>query len=183
MTKHIRVLVMSLFFAFGAVAISGSPAQADWLIEPYLGYHTGKLKVSSADSDANGVTYGGRLGFQSFTGLMLGADYMTGAWTAKTNPHQDMTPKELGVFVGYDFPVLMRVYATYFFDSKLDFDNGSNLEGHDMRLGVGFKTLIPLVTINLEYGFGNYDKSHGHSLSNEYKTNYYGLTVSLPLTL
>ena len=61
---------------------------------------------------------------------------------------------KLGVFAGYDFPLFVRAWASYFLDiSREDADgNESNTDSIDgvVGLGVGF-TFLPLVSLNVEY--------------------------------
>lgn len=166
-------------------ATSALPAHADLLLEPYAGYYFGKMKVSGTNTDAKttGPGLGARVGYQTL-GFMVGADYMTGMWTDDSNPKNDITPNDLGVFVGYNFPILVRAYLTYVPTSKLKAKNSSatsDLEGNSMKFGVGF-TALPMVSINVEYIKGTYDKANGAKLTNKYNTDSYGLSVSLPLT-
>jgi hypothetical protein len=159
--------------------VVGAESQASFLIEPYLGYHMGKFEVSGNKDDAKGTSYGGRLGFSQL-GFQFGADYMGGNWDIDSSPKFKASASNLGVFVGYDFPILLRVYGSYFFDSKLK--DSSTFEGNMIRLGVGFSP-IPLLDINLEYLMGKYDKLNGSSLPSEAKLNMLGVTVSIPFTL
>ncbi len=174
-----------LFFLSALTLGFVSSANAGVMIEPYLGYYLGKEK-GLATSDFNGVGYGARLGYASMIGLNLGVEYMSGMLKEKSDPKSDLTPGSLGVFVGFDFPILLRVYATYFVMDKLTAKadgESSKLEGSKgVKLGVGF-TPLPLFSVNLEYGASEFDKVDGDSISsNPLKTSYYGLSVSLPLT-
>jgi hypothetical protein len=57
------------------------------------------------------------------------------------------------------------------------------LEGKGgLKLGVGF-TVLPLVSVNLEYLASSFNKAGASTLSPEWKTSGYGLSVSLPLSL
>ncbi len=178
--------MLGLFKRISLLALAAgfvSSANASILIEPYLGYHTGKSKQTTTE-DFSGMTYGARLGYQQL-GFMLGLDYMTGKWTEKGTPNVDLTPSSLGAFVGYNFPVMLRVYGVYGFQNSVKAEAGgtsSKLEGSPaLKLGVGF-TALPLVSINLEYMTATYDKSDGHTLNPNMTSTAYGLTVSLPFT-
>ncbi|MBX3022159.1 MAG: outer membrane beta-barrel protein [Bdellovibrionales bacterium] len=178
----LRNLGLGLLSAL-AIGFAAPKAQAAILLEPYLGYHTGKYDSGSREYDLSGLNFGARLGYQNL-GLQLGLDYMTGAWTVKTDPSLDAEPSDLGLFVGYQFPVMMRVYGVYNLQSKNKAKSSagsSTLEGSGIKLGVGF-TSLPLVAVNLEYRSSTYTKVDGNSLSKNAKDNTYGLTVSLPLT-
>ncbi len=174
--KHL-LSVITAFFVLGA-----TNAQAGLLIEPYAGYHTGDFKFGSTKYDFGGAAYGGRLGY-SRLGLQLGADYMAGKWTIDVDPSDFKGDiNNLGAFIGYSFPILVRVYATYFFNSSIK-DSNTKYEGNTTRLGVGFSPL-PFVDINLEYMTGTYDKVDGQSISGtKPKFDVYGVSLSVPFDL
>jgi hypothetical protein len=176
---------ISLGFAAAVVSVMmGSVANASLLLEPYLGYHTGKYTQGSTDQNLSGVSYGGRLGFQQL-GFMGGIDYMTGSWKDDASPNSStVTPSNLGVFVGYNFPILVRVYGEYGFSNSLKLSNngGSDtLKGTGIKLGVGF-TALPFLSINLEYITDTYTKDSNGTLTPEVTDKLYGVSVSLPLT-
>ena len=160
-----------------------STAHAGVLIEPYLGYLTGKVEQSSNDWDISGVNFGARLGYKSFLGLMGGLDYMTGKLEDDANPKNDVTPSQLGVFVGFEFPILLRVYGVYGISNKAEFKDSATTNkyegGDNIKLGVGF-TALPLLSINLEYIMASYDEMDGNSLTNDLNIKTYGLSVSAP---
>ncbi len=166
-----------------AMALILTPrAHASLLLEPYLGYHTGTVKNPNS-VDMSGVSMGGRLGLQNL-GLMGGIDYMTGSWTAKSTPSATVTPSDLSVFVGFNFPIMLRVYAEYGLSSALKFATSAGNDtdkGTNIKLGVGFTT-FPLISINVEYIAGTYTKHDGGSLNPTVTDSMLGLTVSLPLT-
>ncbi|HAG91602.1 MAG TPA: hypothetical protein DCL41_07005 [Bdellovibrionales bacterium] len=169
--------IKSLAVAF---AVMVSPlSHASFLIEPYLGYHFGTYDRGSADDTAKGPTFGGRLGFSNL-GLQFGADYMGGNWELDRSPKFNGSASNLGVFVGYDFPILVRAYASYFFDAKLQ--DTTKYEGNLIRFGVGLSP-VPLIDVNLEYITATYDKANGNSQSPNHKLSMFGVTVSVPLSL
>jgi hypothetical protein len=143
-------------------------AQAGLLIEPVVGYSFGNASIdlevpstpSANDSDKNsakGTSYGGRLGYQNF-GFQLGLDYL--ASNLKTDGDAFKTSEFAG-FVGFEFPILLRVYAGYIFSGT------GTLEGDDQdfkfksgtgpKVGIGF-TLLPFLDINLEYRSVKYEQ-------------------------
>lgn len=162
----------------------GAQAQADVLFEPYLGYHMATIsQTGSEDSKSTGVTLGTRLGYETM-GFSVGGEFMTGMWKDDSDPKNDLTPQDLGVFVGYEFPILVRVYGGYVPKAKLKFKNsaGSNtVEGTAMKVGVGY-TGFPVIAINLEMIKSSYDKIDGISLANKIEASGFGLTISAPLT-
>ena len=181
----------SLGLGFAAVMLSLvmiPQAGASLLVEPYLGYHVGNETIGSPSTSValNGVTFGGRVGFQKL-GFMAGGDLMTGSWNqagTSTMASSTGTPTDLGVFAGYNFPVLIRVYGVYGLSSQFKSTQAgvnSTTSGTDMKLGVGF-TMFPLISINLEYITGTYTKTNAGPITPNTTTSLFGVTVSVPLT-
>lgn len=159
-----------------------SVAQAGFMIEPYVGYETGSSKQSgSPDSDYTGTTLGARLGY-GMLGLSFGLDYTMASGTIDetTPPDTDVDATDMGLFVSYEFPILLRVYATYILSSKADVGQPEDIEGSGMKLGVGF-TGLPFVVINLEMTNRTFDEYDGQPITPEIDLNTYALVVSLPL--
>lgn len=181
-------IATKLNLLFATVVVSSMlilpAANASLLLEPYLGYHLGSWSQGGTSNNMNGVSYGGRVGLQHL-GLMGGIDFMGGNWTDKASPSNTVTPSDLGVFVGFNFPVMIRVYGMYGFNSALKFENSGTSDtykGSDLKLGLGF-TALPFVSINLEYITGTYTKHNAGTLTNNLTDSMFGLTVSLPLVL
>ena len=80
----------------------------------------------------------------------------------------------MGAFVGYDFPILVRAWATYFFDVTYSPETGSDLTATGTSFGVGF-TGLPFVSLNAEYRMLSFDDS-------ELDSSEVFLSASLPLT-
>lgn len=152
-------------------------AQGSYMIEPYLGYYKGDFKRNSSYTDVDGFGYGARAGFV-FTEIQLGLDYMLGTMEDNGTPKSSVKPELLGVFVGYKLPVLLRLFAVYFFNDK--YKSGTHVyEGNEIKLGLGFTTW-PLINLNIEYTFGKLDEDHGTTMGTSYKTNFFGLSLSAP---
>ena len=139
------------------------PASAGLLIEPVVGYNVAKFGVDNPSYDeekAIGPSFGGRLGYQKL-GFQLGLDYLHSSLDVDDNAFKEnVTSNEWAGFVGFEFPVLLRVYAGYIFaatgESKLTGNQKLELsEGSGMKLGVGF-TGLPFVDINFEYRKGTF---------------------------
>jgi hypothetical protein len=180
-------LILSWFTRFTAAItlafIFMPTSNASILVEPYLGFDTGHWTAGTASSSMSGTTFGGRLGYQEL-GFMAGLDYMTGHWTDNATPSDTWTPSDLGLFVGFNFPVMLRVYGVYGISSRLSGSNsnGSNdIKGSDLKLGVGF-TMFPLISINVEYIAGTYTKDDSGTIKDNLSDKMLGVTVSLPLT-
>ena len=189
--KHI---ILSLL-AFTFVSFAQTQVQAGILIEPYIGYEMGKITAEATvggtpvpvgDADYDGYNLGARLGFSTL-GFSFGADYMLS--TGEDEDKDESSMNHLGAFVGFDFPVLFRVYAVYMFSVKnTQKDTANNtetdLEGSGYKLGVGF-TGLPFVSINLEAIVREFDEESGTVLGQPYtlslKTASTMLSVSIPL--
>lgn len=174
------------------------PANAALLIEPVLGYNMGtKFDIEDGKnySGGSGPSFGGRLGYQNL-GFQIGLDYLN----SNINPdHKDFDSNikmnEWAGFVGFEFPILLRIYAGYIFSAsgqstkydanagagnqKLELDGGSGL-----KAGVGF-TVLPFLDINFEMRQGTFDdnKLGGTSITNDVKYSTYMLGISLPFTI
>ena len=195
MKQYLRILSFVAFF-------TASSANAGLLLEPYLGYIVsggGDAKFSSGgstwDLDYSGLQLGGRLGFSKL-GLMAGLDYSFGSHEVEstsgaTTFKDDVDRDQLGFFVGYQFPMMLRVWGTYFFNAASEgtqtgdhlFENTDEFSGSGMALGVGY-TGLPFLSINLEYRTFDYDewKSNGVDQANfqKYETTEILLSVSAP---
>ena len=162
-------------------------AQAGFLIEPYVGYSfAGDFDLGSVNnSDFDGLTLGGRLGYQSW-GFIFGLDYSLQALTFEdksTNSENDSDKSQFGLFVGYDLPILFRAWATYFLSSTIEPDNGGDVEsGNGYGFGFGY-TGLPFVSLNLEYRKISYGEAAGASLSEDADAKEILFSVSLPLNL
>lgn len=168
-----------LLTAFAALMIvSGPLAKADLLLEPYMGYYFGK--TDPGDKATKGYGLGGRVGYSSL-GFQVGVDYMLGEWVVEqTGSDFEGSLNNLGIFAAYEFPILLRVFGTYFFDAE--FKDTAKYEGKAIRLGVGFSP-VPLVDVNLEYVTSTYDELNGSSLTTDLETKMYGISVSIPFEL
>lgn len=206
-SRKIRILFVSLLFSS---LFTTQTFAASFLVEPSLGYAL-KSKLTDEDSSdptqdfemkSSPLVYGMRLGMQSF-GLMLGLDYrreaksdydfkdiFTGA-TADVKAHK----RDIGLFVGYNFPVFWRAWASYYFDSRLTFDSTpdptdiEHYKGNGFTLGLGY-TGFPLISLNLEYSQTKYDSAEradglefDFASSNDVKHQNIILSVSLPFRL
>jgi hypothetical protein len=163
-------------------------ANAGLLLEPYLGYVSGQYKQTSS-YNFTGTELGARVGY-TMMGFAVGADYTSGSFTDDSSTKNKMTVGDLGVFVAYKFPILLRAYATYVPSAKVKFDvSGADLtfqKGNSMKLGVGF-TGLPFVVINLEYITATYEEADiggvTGTLSPKATSTAYALTVSAPFDL
>lgn len=169
------------------------PATAGLLIEPVVGYNVGSFESENIDKENfTGPSFGGRLGYQNL-GLQLGIDYLRSSLSVDDNSYKsDLTTSEWAGFVGFEFPILLRVYAGYIFSGtgETKFNDGTSREklelknGTGMKLGVGF-TALPFLDINFEYRKGKYDefKFDGTKFDEDSDYTAYMIGVSLPFVL
>lgn len=165
-----------------------SNANAGLLLEPYVGYGMGSSKIGTSKFDDSGLEYGARVAFETM-GFFVGGEYMGASITSKpkTGTSTKETITNLGLTAGYQFPVLIRAFATYYFDAqaKLDSTTPTTVKGSGMKVGVGY-TGFPIIAINLEYFMVSYTKGTiggvSGTLTNKIDANFIGLSVSAPFT-
>lgn len=172
-----------------------SQAHASLLVEPVLGYNVAsKVEFDGGDSysGGRGVGWGGRLGYQKL-GLQLGVDYLNSTIDMDDKDFaKDLKTSEWAGFVGFEFPILLRVYAGYIFssigesryevagvDQKLDLKGGTG-----PKVGIGF-TALPFLDINFEYRKVTFDdnKLGGAKMDDDVNYNTYFVGLSLPFNL
>lgn len=186
-----------MLIAYFFTAISAS---ANVLIEPHLGYNLSggqndyKVSGFNVSTKYTGPQYGARLGY-NFHGLMAGGAYTHATFDLKatafgiTNTSKEKQD-DLGIFIGYDAPVLFRVWATYFFSSKMTETTGPSQgdwnKGHTTELGIGYKP-IPFLSLNLMYRMLSFDKQSvagvESSMSPKYEPTEVVLGVSVPFNI
>lgn len=191
--KKVKKCGLLFGFVFIAGAMSAQSASAALLIEPHVGFNLhGSGESGSTDYSYNGAQLGARIGYQNL-GLMAGMDFTHSGFEleSKTNGSKsttDMTRNELGVFVGYNFPVLIRAWGAYYFTNTMKADNTTETKykGNTKELGVGF-TGLPFLSINLMYRMVTHDEYESNissgSLNPDLDFKEIVLGVSLPLTL
>lgn len=147
------LLISSFLFACNANALL--------LVEPHLGLNisgTGHNSTVPAKTfDYKGGQYGLKLGAQ-YLNAMAGLDYNHSSFEQMTSGYKNsFGRKELGIFLGYNFPAVARFWTTYFFSNTATAENASGLiptgakyEGHTFEFGGGYSG-IPYVSINFAY--------------------------------
>lgn len=139
------------------IMIAGFQANAGIMIEPYIGYN---LAGEFNNDDTSGVNIGGRLGYSLPMLVSLGIDYNMGEYTHDVSGTDvDVDHSKFGLFVAVDLPILLRAWATYYLNAKAE-QGANEYEGSGFGLGVGF-TMLPFVSLNLEYRSVNYDDFNG----------------------
>ncbi|MBD64224.1 MAG: hypothetical protein CME62_03400 [Halobacteriovoraceae bacterium] len=165
-----------------------SVASAGTLIEPYAGMFLNSTYDGDVEGDLSGNAVGMRLGFQQL-GFMAGLDGRRAFVNLEpeTGDDADYTMTQLGFFVGYNFPVLLRVWGEYVFalDGVNDDDSDVKLKkGSGFLIGLGY-SLLPFISLNLEYGsVGTTEIESSTGTSDlEIDNNVLFLSLSLPLTI
>lgn len=188
--KLISILTIGLAF-FSSQAFSAT------LLEPSLGFSVSskgenETGVGTSESKSNPVVLGTRFGFYHM-GLMGGLDvkqHMKSDYefSGVSTGEATMAKRDIGLFIGYNFPVFMRAWFSYHFDSRMKFDDatGQDIEyykGSGYALGVGY-TAFPLISLNLEYvrsDFDTFEQADGTEGNiSDYKHTDIILSVSLP---
>ena len=173
-----------------SLVIFSLQSKASLLIEPHVAFQfSGKVENSNPATTYSGTQYGARLGMQTF-GLMGGLDYTRSSITNKTVgiADYDSDRDQIGVFLGYKFPILLRAWGSYYFSDKNTYTNKDYYSGSGTEIGVGF-TGLPFISVNLMYRTSTYDTAYDSAtglkakLATSTKTNEIALGVSIPLNL
>ncbi len=190
--KHLKpiILTLALFFTTQAHAILH--------VEPHLGYTlfgTGQSEANPATMiKHNGTQYGLKLG-ATYLNAMAGLDYNRSSFEQLTNGYRnDFSRSEVGIFVGYNFPGIVRTWLTYFFKNTQTATSDSSLiakdseyQGNTVELGAGYNGFHPLLSVNFLYRVIAQDKLISGSTttslsgSDEISSKEIVLSVSCPL--
>lgn len=183
--------LFSTIVLFLGLVLYSSPSNAGLLIEPLVGINYIDYLDIQEESNfeaGNGVSYGGRLGYQS-NGLRVGIDYLdTSVDMADSEFNRNLELEEWGAFIGYKFPILFKAYAAYIFsaegESRLNSLTLDLKEGKGYKLGIG-TTFIPFIDINLDYRKISFDPYElgSREIGEEADLEAFLLSVSLPLDL
>lgn len=179
MKKLMKSSAFILFFCLGTYA------QAGILLEPYMAYETGKAKSPTGDSDASGTSFGARAGY-SMLGLFAALEYNAGNFTVKGTPTDStVTSNDMGISVGYKFPILVKAYVTYLLTSNSSSSTADMSGGGGTRIGVGY-TGLPFVALNFEMVSRKYTKvkpAGFAEVDQDTDVNTTAISVSLPFDI
>lgn len=174
-----------LLSIFAITLLAGVSAHAGFLIEPYFGY------IASGTATGNftlsGSEIGARLGWD-FLGFGAGLDAAvsgTTTFTPSSGSAINYTPADYGVFVCYKFPILFRVYASYFPTTKETDSTGAYENGNATKIGVQY-TGLPFIAIGLESFSENqtkYTNAAGTSSTVTGTESQTRVTISLPFSI
>lgn len=192
-TKLISKVYLTSALLFSINFLTSQQAQAGFLIEPFVGYTlSGETEDSTGSNDVTALNYGARLGLTTL-GFMYGIEYNMGNYTVEgDNGDADGDFTNLGAFVGYEFPIMFRVWFSYYFNStatpEAEGNSDFDFNGSGTSIGLGY-TGLPFVSINLVYTTNTFDEIEGTILGNSVNTSLtedltmetITLGVSLPL--
>ncbi len=174
-------------FAF-TVLFFANTARADILIEPVVGYNfnaVADFEDGERYSGGTGPSFGGRLGYQNL-GLQLGVDYLNSSLDMDDEDFdKNIDTSEWAAFVGFKFPILLRVYAGYIFSATGETEDAANNEyefskGSGYKAGIGF-TGLPFININLEYRTGTFDEIKIDGDESDSTADYQSIMLGLSL--
>lgn len=178
-------------------------ARAGWHVEPYLGY----MLIGDADDDSTtrNVEYdldyhpfllGGRFGY-NLAGFMGGIDFsLSPNFTLKnsaktvgteTSSKYDYSASYMGIFAGYNFPAMFRVWLTYYFRAELEGEElpvvDDEYKGSGFGLGFGYTGLpIPLMSLNAELRKPTFDEAFDKSTGVTSVVDYSALEFFLSIS-
>lgn len=150
----------------------------DIVLEPYLGYGTGKWLESGVSESAHGLGMGART-FLFEKGIMGGLDFSLDILNSSPNDiDTDVERNALGLFGGFSLPAFpLRAWMSFFFYDRVESRPGGQYDGGGVKFGVG-ADLFQLFSLNMEYLTSSYDEQKGKPLSqdNELKTIFFSVS-------
>lgn len=184
--KKFIILTIAMISLF----VYAEKTRAGTLVEPWIGMHLNSNmdnSILSEKKDLSGTAVGGRLGFQNF-GFMLGLAAKKGTFTiddVTTNDELEYT--QYGLFAGYDFPILLRVWIESILggSGSTNTDSGEFTSVSGSNIGIGYKA-FPFVSLNLEIGnatYKGYEFDDGTTSNRSAKISTYLFSISIPLAL
>jgi len=148
------------------------------------------------DLDYHPFLIGGRFGY-NLAGFMGGVDFslspnFTLKSTTKTvgtevSTKYDYSASYLGLFAGYNFPAMFRVWLTYFLRAELEGEElpvvDDEFKGNGFGLGFGYTGLpIPLMSLNAEIRKPTFDESFDKSTGVTSVVDYSALEFFLSIS-
>lgn len=169
-----KLLALLMFSAFSV----GSAAQA-LVVEPYYTHYISG--EDGAGNEMSGNEIGLRLGYD-FTSFTFGLDYVATGKSEYDDSPGELTPSGYGVYAAFDFPILVRAYASYMINYQYENDSGKYL-GNGSKIGIQY-TGLPYLAIGLEtakYEFDEFEADSGTTSDSNASNDYTGFTISVPL--
>ena len=184
------IAAAAIAFGFSQAAFAGIH------LEPFLGYSIagdyeadfGSALTDDGQYTSSGPQIGARVGY-GMLGFFGAVEYELSPMKPGGDNDDTIDQTNLGVSVGYEFPILIRGYATYIFQARgqAGDDNDTLYKGSGVKLGVGY-TGLPFVAINFEMTTLNYDSVESDSSLIEQNfdsldATYYTVSLSIPFDL
>lgn len=156
--NRIFVIVSILLFVKMADAFGG------YVVEPYVGLVHGEYnsKHDSTKHQYDSFAFGSRIGYR-YMGFDSGLDLTFSTPTMEQRQPVESDPSKtdyigwgVGPYIGYQFPILLRVWGSYFLHNSFSArsgDRNDSLSGNGYALGVGYQmSFIPKLDVfaNLE---------------------------------
>ncbi len=174
-----KIAITSLIVALGI----GIQAHAGFLVEPFFNQSvSGDFELGNLSADLSNTIFGARLGLTTL-GFMYGVEYATGNFSVDfTNGKLKGDTTDIGLFVGYNFPIMFRAWFSYYLSSRYEFNNSNQeFKGTGSQIGIGY-TGLPFISINLLMLNRTFDELDGSgSIDPKIKHSAYLIGVSLPL--
>ena len=174
----------NLMAVFGITVLTGLSANAGLLLEPYFSYKMSGSASFSSGSSMTGNELGARVGY-GMLGFAVGVDTtLNGKYTySNSGVTVDSTPKNIGVFASYTFPILVRGYFTYIASAKETLPTADH-SGTGTKIGVQF-TGLPFVAIGIETVSLSYKElsAAGVTTTVSETANHTNLALSMPFDL
>lgn len=180
--KKILIFCFTFFLLIGSSCVT-----ANLLLEPHVGYNIyGNADYNTFKTNFNGTQFGARLGEQ-YLGFMGGLDFTYSLYTSKStslagNSTANVSRNQYGIFAGYNMPMFLRCWLSYYLLDKSTGSTNSWNKGSAIEFGVGF-TLLPFLSLNFEYRTSNYTSSNAGTFSPIFKSKEIVMGISAPITL
>jgi hypothetical protein len=167
-----------------AVLAIGLNANAGLYLDPYFGTAiSGDYDGGTASDDFSAQDMGLRLGW-GMLGLSFGVDYRMTTASASWDGGGDFDfdGSLISAYVGYEFPIMIRVYGEYILSQDLSSDDLPSTASFDGAsgniIGIGY-TGLPFVALNFE--MVNYTVDYDPSGDADVSYNLF--SVSFPFSL
>ena len=163
------------------IVLTGLSAHAGIMIEPFLGYASGKVSVTQtsgtdASSKSTGTGYGARIGYEFPMGLLLAGEYAGGSGTITYNAggtDDKYSDTAISAIVGYSHG-MFRGWAGYGFTDEATNKASTGdtvFKGSNFKVGVGVMPMHHL-SINFEYIIQKYTKYTSAGTDTDVSTSF-----------
>ena len=180
---------------FIVLIVASSESVAGYWVEPFYNLHRfGSININNG-LDRKGGSWGGRLGYNLFSGINIGVDFRIGKIVMDriTGGYSELDSKYSSLYLSYIKMEWFDFWGNWLFSVSEEYnDSGQTLKGDGFALGIGLK-LFPYFRINLEfsrYTFKEFEDASGNTSSTSSTFNVEELTgndflfgVSFPIPI